>query len=158
MITCQTKTTIFKSRPKYIDLASFIIEAKNCNQYYLANQAFACLLRQSIDSSVHIYWESTNNYSNTQYNNVSANCYKDLIVLNNNNLKVNMPCTLLKPKFMELTFYQAEKKVIPPKDRWVHKRVIKPCLPGQVEYLTKKLTKLVPNFQEIANIYLANKP
>lgn len=144
--------------PSYMEIASFIIECKNFKNYRFANIAFVCLLRLSINSSVRLIWQSTNKQLKDSYKAALSNVHKDLIIVNNGILKVNMPVTLLKPKYMEFTYNNAELHIVPPKDRWCHPpRPERLILPGQQDYLKDKLTSLVPNWKEIANTYLVCK-
>ena len=146
-------------RPSYMQLARFIIEAKNFRHYEYANIAFICLLRLSINSSVKLIWQSTNKQLADSYKAALSNAHKDLIIVDNNILKVNMPATLLKAKYMEYTYHNAELQIVPAKDRWCHPpRPERLVLPGQAEYLLNRLGKLVPNYQELANLYLQPKP
>lgn len=146
-------------RPSYMQLARFIIEAKNFRHYEYANIAFICLLRLSINSSVKLIWQSTNKQLADSYKAALSNAHKDLIIVDNNILKVNMPATLLKAKYMEYTYHNAELQIVPAKDRWCHPpRPERLVLPGQAEYLLNRLAKLVPNYQELANLYLQPKP
>lgn len=146
-------------KPSYMQLAKFIIEAKNFRHYEYANIAFVCLLILSINSSVKLIWQSTNKQLAKSYKTALTHAHKDLIIVDNNILKVNMPVTLLKSKYMEYTYYNAELQIVPAKDRWCHPpRSKRLMLPGQTEYLKNKLAKLVPNYQELSNIYLQPKP
>lgn len=149
-------------RPSYMQLAQFTIKCKNFNQYHLANIAFICLLHQSINSSVKLTWQSTNWRIINGFDAVLANpkLHRDLIVVDNGRLKVNMPAPLLKPKYMKFTYINAsELHIIPIKDRWCHPpRPDIKILPGQLEYLKNKLATLVPNYKELANRYLQPKP
>ena len=162
-LTAPNYTTPYSfKRPSYMQLAKFTIECKNFNQYQLANQAFVCLLHQSINSSVKLTWQSTNWSILFGYERVLANpkLHRDLIVVDNGRLKVNMPATLLLPKYMEFTYINAsELHVVPLKNRWCHPpRPYIKILPGQLEYLQNKLAKLVPNYKELASRYLQPKP
>lgn len=166
MITCTQQTlvkpnynTAFSYKPPtYMQLARFIIEAKNFKNYRYANIAFVCLLRLSINSSVKLIWQSTNKQLADSYEAALTNAHKDLIIVDNGKLKVNMPATLLKPKYMEFTYNNAELHIVPPKDRWCHPpRPERLILPGQQKYLLDKLTSLVPNWEELANTYLVCK-
>lgn len=146
-------------RPGYMELAKFIIEAKNFRNYEYANIAFVCLLNLSINSSVRLIWQSTNKQLTDSYEAALTNAYRDLLTVYNGILKVNMPVILLKPKYMKYTYHNAELQIVSAKDRWCHApRPERLVLPGQDKYLKKKLAKLVPNYQELANRYLQPKP
>ena len=150
--------TPFSYKPSYMELAKFIIECKTFKNYKYANIAFVCLLRLSINSSVRLIWQSTNKQLADSYEAALINAHKDLIIVDNGKLKVNMPATLLKPKYMEFTYNNAELHIVSNKDRWCHPpRPDIKILPGQLEYLKNKLAKLVPNYKEIANKYLVSK-
>jgi hypothetical protein len=162
-LTAPNYTTPYSyKRPTYMQLAQFTIECKNFNQYQLANVAFICLLHQSINSSVKLTWQSTNWSILQGYEGVLANpkLHRDLIVVDNGKLKVNIPATLLLPKYMKFTYINAsELHIVPLKDRWCHPpRPDIKILPGQLEYLQNKLAKLVPNYKELASRYLQPKP
>ena len=155
------KTPYSYKPPSYMKMARFIIECKKFNQYPLANKAFVCLLHQSINSSVTLTWQSTNWSIINGFDAVLANpkLHRDLIVVSNGKLKINMPATLLKEKYMKFTYINAtELHIVPIKDRWCHplRPPIK-ILPNQLEYLQSKLAKLVPNYLEIAKRYLVCK-
>lgn len=160
-LTAPNYTTAY-SFNSYMQLAQFTIEAKNFHQYHLANIAFVCLLHQSINSSVKLTWQSTNWSILEGFEGVLANpkLHRDLVVVDNGKLIVNMPATLLLPKYMKFTYINAsELHVVPIKNRWCHppRPGIK-ILPGQLKYLQNKLAKLVPNYKELANRYLQPKP
>ena len=162
-LTAPNYTTPYSfKRASYMELAQFTIEAKNFHQYNLANIAFICLLHQSINSSVKLTWQSTNWSIINSFEAVLANSklHRDLIVVDNGRLKVNMPATLLLPKYMKFTYINAsELHIVPIKERWCHPpRPDIKILPGQLEYLQNKLAKLVPNYKELAKRYLQPKP
>ena len=145
--------------PSYMELARFTIEAKKFHYYELANIAFVCLLRLSINPSVTLTWQSTNKQLNDSYEAALANANKDLIVVSNNRLIVNMPVTLLTPQYMKYVYLNATKEIVAPKDRWSHPpRPNKLILAGQLDYLKNKLALLVPNHKELASRYLQPKP
>lgn len=149
------KTAYSYKPPSYIKLAKFIIECKTFNNYRLANIAYVCLLRLSIDEKVRLIWQSTSPMLNKSYRAALINARKDLLILDNGVLKVNMPVTFLKEKYMQYVYSNAELHVVAPKDRWCHPtRPRIKILPRQLEYLESKLAELVPNYKQLGKEYL----
>jgi hypothetical protein len=149
------KTAFSYKAPSYMELAKFIIECKNFKNYQLANIAFICLLRLSINQKVRLIWQSTSPMLTESYKAALVNAHKDLLIVDNGILKVNMPVTLLKEKYMQYVYFNAELHVVTPKDRWCHPpRPDIKILPKQLEYLECKLGKLVPNYKELGKEYL----
>lgn len=149
------KTPYSYKPPSYMELAKFIIECKTFKNYELANIAFICLLRLSINQKVRLIWQSTNRQLAESYKTALINAHKDLLIVDNGILKVNMPVTLLKEKYMHYVYSNAELHIVAPKDRWCHPpRPNIKVLPGQLEYLESKLAELVPNYKQLGKEYL----
>lgn len=138
-----TTTTLYKLDIRAI--TNLITEAKRTSCYEVANYATAVLLGQT---EKQLSWErKEEKLSEWKDDTWKHDFYRDLVVIKVGKYEVCIPATHLKEEKAKEAYVTSivNNAVVP---KLEHKRKKKLCLPGQCEYLMRKLNMLVPNWRE----------
>jgi hypothetical protein len=127
-------------------LFNLVNEAKRTSCYTVANYATAVLLGYKEKT---ISWETKEKLPEWS-NNWNNDFQKDLVVIKVDKYSVCIPATHLK-EIKAKECYVASVTTNNVVQKLIHRRKKKLCLPGQYEYLLRKLTRICPNWRDFVD-------
>jgi|LakMenEpi03Aug12_release.lakeMendotaPanAssembly.Ray.scaffolds.fasta_scaffold143809_2 hypothetical protein len=136
-------------------LIKLINESKRTDCKLVANYTWSVLFHYAISNPDYLILIESD----------GVNKRGDLILIKDGKWGACIPVTKLKPDVLGFCYnsigkkyfsYVTRKRQLITVKRRIHKRDVKPCLPGQTEYLMSKLSDLCPHWFHIAKRYLIN--